>query len=197
MAQYLNTLFDLQFNKFSICFELDTQHSIEDTLGYLNSNYPAFVFARGKALFKDRRVALQIFDYLDNGNLLESLKTLENRINLPPKIRGLEEIIECGQLGLWKQFFWERLRSDSSLLADGEQFDLLNTALGNTGATGEWNIYLYNDSPVFEVSIFANGSSQIAPFYAWSQFDPHALTSKIKEIRKNIAKTIRIRMNLD
>jgi hypothetical protein len=178
--------YDLEFNELSIHFQLDIEYSIEDTQGYSNPNYPDAIFARGKTFLKSKGMESLLFDYLDNGNLVESLKILENKLARPAEIQELEKIITCGQLGKWKHAYWDRLRNDTSFSDDENIFNSFKPALGNTGTAGEWNVYSYAGKPIFEASIFASQNLYPEPLYAWSSFDQLIFSQKVKEIREGI-----------
>jgi hypothetical protein len=178
--------YDLEFSELSVHFELDIEYSIEYTRGYSNPNYPDAIFARGKTSLKSKGAESLLFDHLDNGNLIESLKTLENKLARPPEIQELEKIIICGELGKWKHAYWDRLRNDVSSSDDEEMFNSFKPALGNTGTAGEWNVYFYAGKPIFEASVFASQNLYSEPFYVWSSFDQLIFSQKVKEIREDI-----------
>lgn len=186
--------FDLEFDGFTIRFEINLEFSIEDTDGFSNPQYPDFIFARGAIWLCIKNEKSILFDYDDSGNILTVLESFERVLDKVPTIQNLESIIVCGELSTWSQGYFQRIRDDANYEDDEQTYELLRPALldtGHMGKFGEYCIYTYCGKSVIEVNLLEYEKFTHKAAHVWAEFDAIKMSQKVKLIREEIESAIR------
>jgi hypothetical protein len=185
--------YDLEFNGFTIQFEINIEFSIEDTDGFSNSQYPDFIFARGAIWLCVGNEKSILFDYQDSGNILAVLDGFERVLIKVPKIKNLESIVICGELRAWSEGYFQRIRDDTSLENDEATYELLSPSILDTahmGKFGEYYVYSYDNKNIIEVNLREHENFTHKPAHVWAEFDPMKMSQKVKLIREEIGVAI-------
>jgi hypothetical protein len=186
--------YDLEFDGFTIQFEINVEFSIEDTDGFSNSQYPDFIFARGAIWLCVGSEKSILFDYQDSGNILAVLDGFERVVTKVPKIKNLESIVTCGELRAWSEGYFQRIRDDKSLEDDEAMYELLSPSILDTahmGKFGEYYVYSYSDKNIIEVNLLEHENFTHKPAHMWAEFDSKKISQKVKLIREEITSAIR------
>jgi hypothetical protein len=162
--------YKLNIGDIHLRFDVDVAYSIEDSVNYFNAEYPEEVFARGSMNLEFDGANFLILDCIDNGNLVESLKRLENEVAI-------------GKLSEWHASYWQLAENDALNPRVEGIFDRLKIAMGNSGADGAWYAYQYFDQAMFEVTLFSKPSVEEKTLYVSSQFEPDETSLNVKNIR--------------
>ena len=182
--------YHLRLGELLLRFDVDIEYSVEDTHHFSNPDCPGFVFARACTYLESRGTDHLIFDELDNGNLVESLKSFQKLMSAPTSIDDLSNVISLGGLVEWIHKYWQYYDEGTPNKQSEAIYDRLKPTFGNGGKDGSWYVYKYFDKAVFEIAIKAKQPTSSEELRVHSNFEPNQANAEIEKIVTSISDSL-------
>jgi hypothetical protein len=177
-------IYGIEFDKFSIEFALRLEESLEWTRGFTVPEAD-FVFAVGDIWLNAAGRRSLVVEELQSGNLIETLKGVEEGFRSPAGLVNVENTLKKGDWCSWMRAYWGRVADESFTSDDEVVYERLIPASIVEGRNGHIASYMYGAEPVVEI---ATRSAEYV--HVWAPFDCQRMALAVQNVRQTMREVL-------